>query len=119
LLYIVTVPVKVFPAITLAGADMLVQLALFTGAPTVTVTDCNAEVPPGPVHWKVKVVLEVRGFVRPLPESVPELDQGPPAVQLVAPVEPQVRVGRPLYAIDVGEIERVAVAGAVAQVWLV
>ena len=85
------------------------------GAPTVTVTDCSAEVPPGPVHWKVKVVLEVRGLVRPLPESVLELDQGPPAVQLVAPVELQVRVARPLYATGLGEAVRVAVGAAVAQ----
>ena len=98
---------------------MLVQLALFTAAPTVTVTDCSAEVPPGPVHWKVKVVLVVRGLVRPLPLRVPELDQGPPAVQLEAPVEPQVRVGRPLYATELGETVRVAVGATVAQVWLV
>ena len=113
-------PVEELPEETPVSEQLLIVVEVQeAGAPTVTVTDCNAEVPPGPVHWKVKVVLEVRGLVRPLPESVPELDQGPPAVQLVAPVEPQVRVGRPLYAIDVGEIERVAVAGAVAQVWLV
>ena len=66
------------------------------GGFTETVTDCSGDVPPGPVHWKVKVPLVVRGLVNPLPESVPELDHAPPAVQLVAPVELQVRVERPL-----------------------
>ncbi len=84
--------------------------APFTGAePTFTVTDARGEVPPGPVHWKVKVVAEVRGLVRPLPERVLELDQGPPAVQEVAFVEDQVRVERPSYATGLGEAVRVAV----------
>ena len=65
-------------------------------AVTVTVTDWSGEVPPGPVHWKVKSVSEVRGLVSPLPESVPPLLHGPPAVQEVALVELQVRVERPL-----------------------
>ena len=90
--------------------------APFTGAAfTFTVTDARGEVPPGPVHWKVKVVAEVRGLVRPLPERVPELLQGPPAVQEVAFVEDQVRVERPLYATGLGEAVRVAVGGLVAQ----
>ena len=78
---------------------------------TFTVTDARGEVPPGPVHWKVKVVAEVRGLVRPLPERVLELDQGPPAVQEVALVEDQVRVERPSYATGFGEAVRVAVGG--------
>lgn len=83
-------------------------------APTDTVTDCSAEVPPGPVHWKVKVVFEVSGSVRPLPESVPELLHGPPAVQEVALVEDQVRVARPLYATGLGEAESEAVGASAA-----
>jgi hypothetical protein len=54
------------------------------GAFTLTVTDWSEDVPPGPVHWKVKVVADVSGFVRPLPFRVPEFDHGPPAVQEVA-----------------------------------
>lgn len=56
-------------------------------------TDCSGEVPPGPVHRSVNVVSEVSGSVNPLPESVPELDHGPPAIQLFALVELHVRVG--------------------------
>ncbi len=70
---------------------------------TETVTETSDEVPPGPVHWKVKVVLTVRGPVNTLPESVPELDHGPPAVQLVASVEPQVSVELAPYATEIGE----------------
>ena len=77
--------------------------------PTPSVTDWIGVVPPGPVHWNVKVVFAVRGFAKPLPERVPEFVQGPPAVQLVALVELQVIVGRPLYVVGFGEIERVAV----------
>ena len=66
----------------------------FTGAePTITVTDCIGEVCAFPLHWKVKVVLEVRGAVNPLPFNGDEaFDHGPPAVQLVALVELHVRV---------------------------
>jgi len=78
------------------------------GEPTVTVTDRSGEVPPGPVHWKVYVASAVSGSVSPLPERVPELDHGPPAVQLVASLEPQVSVERPSYAIGLGEAVRVA-----------
>lgn len=88
---------------------MEAQEPLTTGAVTFTVTEARGEVPPGPVHWKVKVVAEVSGLVRPLPERVPELLQGPPAVQEVALVEDQVRVERPLYATGFGEAVRVAV----------
>ena len=49
------------------------------------------------------MVAEVRGFVNPLPESVPPLAQGPPAVQLLALVELQVNVERPLLATGLGE----------------
>ncbi len=80
------------------------------GAPTVTVTDWSAEVPPGPVHWKVKVVLAVRGSVRPLPLSV-AFHGLAPAVQLVALVELQVRVDCPAYATGL-VAERVAVGAA-------
>jgi hypothetical protein len=78
------------------------------GAITVMVTDCNAEVPPGPVHWNVNVVSEVRGSVRPLPFRLSpvggvRLDQGPPAVQLVAPVEAHVSVDRSPEATEIGE----------------
>lgn len=90
---------------------------------TVTVTDWSGEVPPGPVHWKVKVVLEVRGSERPLPESVPELLQEPPAVQLViTPEELQVMVSRLLYGAGFGVTESEAVGAfavkAAAIVWL-
>ena len=61
------------------------------------------------------MVAEVRGLVRPLPERVLELDQGPPAVQEVAFVEDQVRVERPSYATGFGEAVRVAVGAGVAQ----
>ena len=61
------------------------------------------------MHWKVNVVFAVRGLVNPLPDKVPEFDQGPPAVQLVAFVELQVIVGRVLYGVGFGETERVAV----------
>lgn len=85
-----------------------------TAALTSTVTEESGEVPPGPVHWKVKVVFEVREPVRPLPESVPELDQFPlGAVQLVALAEDQVRVGRLSYAVGLGETVSVAVGVAV------
>ena len=60
-----------------------------------TVADRSGDVPPGPVHWKVNVVLAERGSVRPLPERDPELDHGPPAVQLVAFVEPHESVDLP------------------------
>ena len=65
------------------------------------------------VHWKVKVVSAFRALVSPLPESVPELDHGPPAVQLTASAgEPQVSVARPPGVTEVGEAERVAVGVA-------
>ena len=65
----------------------------------------------------MKVVLEVKGSVNPLPESVPPFDQLPlGAEQLVALVELQVRVGRPLYATDDGETERVAVGAGLFSV---
>ena len=94
---------------------MEAQAPFTTWAVTFTVTEARGEVPPGPVHWNVKVVAEVRGSVRPEPERVPELLQGPPAVQEVAFVEDQVRVERPLYATGLGEAVREAVGGFVAQ----
>jgi len=68
----------------------------------------------------VKVVLAVSGLVNPLPfKLLPvggfKLDQGPPAVQLVALVEElQVRVAWSPELTDVGETESVAV-GAEAE----
>ena len=59
---------------------------------TLTVTDETGEVPVGPVHWKLKVVSAVIGLVKPLPESVPELDHGPVAVQEVALDDDHARV---------------------------
>jgi len=89
-----------------------------TGTSTVTVTDCMAEVPPAPVHWNSNVVSEVRWSVKPLPFKLSpvgdvRLDHGPYAVQLVAFVELQVRVERPLYATGLGEtvIEAVGTGG--------
>ena len=76
---------------------------------TETVTDWSAEVPPAPEHWRVKVVFVVSGVVRPLPERLPEVDHGPPAVQEVASVEDQVRVERLPTVTEAGEAERVAV----------
>ncbi len=68
------------------------------------------------MHWKVKVAAAVSGSVRPLPERVPELDQLPlGAEQLEALVEDHESVGRPLYATEVGEIERVAVGAGFAS----
>jgi len=63
----------------------------------------------------VKVVFEVSGLVRPEPERVPELDQGPPAVHEVAPEEDQVRVDRPLYISGFGEAVREAVTGFASE----
>ena len=94
---------------------MEAQAPFTTAAFTFTVTEARGEVPPGPVHWKVKVVAEVSGSVRPEPERVPELLQGPPAVQEVAFVEDQVRVERPSYATGFGEAVSVAVGGLAAQ----
>ncbi len=59
----------------------------------------------------MKVVLDVKELVNPLPERLPEFDHGPPAVQLVALVEDQVSVDWPLYATEVGEAESEAVGG--------
>ncbi len=58
----------------------------------------------------------VRASVSPLPESVPPLLHGPPAVQEVALVELQVRVERAPDATGFGEAERLA-AGAGAAGW--
>ena len=96
------------PGPTDIGAAESVTVGAGAG-PTTSVTDWRGDVPPGPVHWKVNVVFAVRGLVKPLPDKVPELDQGPPAVQLVAFVEFQVIVGRVLYGVGFGETERVAV----------
>ena len=82
-------------------------------AKTDTVADCRGEVPPDPVHWRVKVESEVRGSVRPLPERFPEVDQFDDVVQLVALVELHVSVDRPPLATAVGEIERVTVGAGV------
>ena len=76
---------------------------------TVTITDCRVEVPPAPVHWKVKVVFVVSGSVKPLPERVPAFDQFPLGVQLVALVELHVSVDWPPLTTEVGEAESVAV----------
>ena len=81
------------------------------GGPTATFTELTGEEPPGPLHSKEKAVLAVRGSVSPLPESVPELDHGPLAVQLVALVELHVRVERSLYATGLGEAVMLAVGG--------
>lgn len=107
--------VMAVPAVAAVGV-MAPAVRSGVGWATVTVTDWSGEVPPEPVHWKVKVVLEVSGSVRPLPESVPELDQGPPAVQLVAFVELQVSVERAPYATDVGEAESEAVGAVVTGI---
>ena len=73
------------------------QEPLTGAAPTLTVTDRRAEVLHALVHWKVKVALEVRRSVWPLPERVPALDQLPlGAVQDVALVDDQESVERPL-----------------------
>jgi len=85
-------------------------------APTDTVTDCRAEVWPLPEHWKVKVVFAVKGSVRPFPDSVPLLVQGPPAVQLVAFVEPQVRVTWAPEATESGEAKSEAVGAGLVSV---
>ena len=92
------VPSTVFALVPAVQFECVEAQTPFTGAePTVTVTDCRAEVWPLPEHWKVKVVFAVKGSVRPLPESVPLLVQLPDgAVQEVAFVELQERSGRPL-----------------------
>lgn len=80
-----------------------------------TVADWSAVVWPLPVHWNVKVVLAYRASVRPLPESEPELDHGPPAVQLEALVELQDRVERFPYETEVGEADMEAVGAGLAS----
>ena len=65
------------------------------GGFTETVTDCSGDVPPGPVHWKVKVALVVSAPVEALPETALVPLHAPLAVQLVAPVELQVSVAEP------------------------
>ena len=73
------------------------QEPLTGAAPTLTVTDRRAEVLHAFAHWNVKVALEVKRSVWPLPDREPELDQLPlGAVQDVALVEPHDRVERPL-----------------------
>jgi len=57
----------------------------------------------------VKVVLEVSGSVNPLPESVPEFDQGPPGVHEVTLADDQVSVERPPEATEAGDAVREAV----------
>ena len=54
----------------------------------------------------------VKESVRPVPESDVPFDQGPPAVQLVAFVELQVRVARSPDTTEVGVAESVAVGAA-------
>ena len=56
-------------------------------------------------HWKVNVVVPLIASVSPLPESVPEFVHGPPAVQLVAPLEPQEMVDLLPATAGFGEIE--------------
>lgn len=73
------------------------QEPLTGAAPTLTVTERRAEVLHAFAHWKVKVAVEVRRSVWPLPESEPALDQLPlGAEQLVALEELHDRVERPL-----------------------
>ena len=48
-------------------------------------------------------MAEVRVLVNPLPAVEGTFDQGPPAVQLLALVELQVNVERPLLATGLGE----------------
>lgn len=56
----------------------------------------------------------VIGSVKPLPDRFPELDQLPLVVQLVAFVELQVSVDRPLDDIEVGLAVMVAVGADAA-----
>ena len=76
-----------------------------------TLADCTDVVPPGPEHCSVNVVLLVMGSVSPLPAVVPEVDHGPPAVQLVALVDDHVSVARLPDATEAGETVRDAVGG--------
>ena len=71
------------------------------GLPTATVAEEDV-VPPGPVHWRVKVVSAPIPPVYPLPMSVPELVHGPIAVQLVALAELHARRDCPPYGTEVG-----------------
>jgi len=79
---------------------------------TDTAADLTGDVPAGPEHWNVKVVSVYRGLVNPLPESVPELDQGPPALQLVALDELQERVDWSPEETEAGEALRDAVGAS-------
>ena len=60
----------------------------------------------------MNVVADVSALVSPLPESEPELDHGPPAVQLVELDELQLSVERLLYATGFGDAESEAVGAA-------
>ena len=82
------------------------------GGLTDTVTERCGELPPGPLHWNVKVVVFVRASDNPLPERLPLLDHGPPEIHSVAFVEPQLRVVRLLYATGLGDAERLAPVAA-------
>jgi len=69
--------------------------------------------PPAPEHVKPKSVLLVRGPTCALPEVALAPLHPPEAVQLVAFVELQVRVGVPFVATEVGLADRVTVGAGV------
>jgi hypothetical protein len=88
------------PEFTVVG--LALRLTVGRGAAaTVTVADWPA-LPPGPVQVKVYVLVAVSGPTAWLPFTALKPDQAPPALQVVASVDIQVRVEEPLYAIDAG-----------------
>jgi hypothetical protein len=80
-------------------------------AATVTLTD-RLVVPPAPVQASVKLLLAVNAALTWLPDVALEPDQAPEALQLVAPVEDQVRVVVAPPATEVGLALSVTVGAA-------
>jgi hypothetical protein len=83
-------------------------------AVTVTVADWVLDVPPAPVHAKLKVLVAVRAPVLCVPEVALEPLHAPLAVQPVALVDDHVSVEEPPELNDVGFAEIVAVGAGFA-----
>jgi hypothetical protein len=78
---------------------------------TVTLTD-RLVVPPAPVQASVKLLLAVKAGLTWVPDAAFEPDQAPEAVQLVAPVDDQVRFVLAPLATEVGLALRVTAGAA-------
>ncbi len=57
-----------------------------------TKTLASVEVPPGPIHWNVKVESVSKPLLRPLPLVAVPFDHGPPAIHVSEYNDVQVRV---------------------------